>query len=71
MKKKFTIEIFKESCKGCEICVHFCPVDILYIGEDRKVAVTDEDKCVGCLVCEYRCPDFAIAAHPAEEMVKA
>ncbi len=70
MAKKFTIEIFKESCKGCEICVNYCPVNILYIGEDRKVAVKEVEKCVGCLVCEYRCPDFAIAVHPAEEMAR-
>jgi len=70
MKKKYTIEIFKESCKGCEICVHYCPVNILYIGEDRKVAVKNEEKCVGCLVCEYRCPDFAIAVHLAKETIK-
>jgi len=42
-------------------------VDILFIGDDRKVDVSDEDKCIGCLQCEYHCPDFAIFINPKEE----
>jgi NAD-dependent dihydropyrimidine dehydrogenase PreA subunit len=46
-------------------------VKILYIGDDRKVAVSNEDICFGCLVCEYRCPHFALAVEAAaEERIK-
>ena len=65
-KKSFKVEIKKEWCKGCSICVEYCPVKILFIGEDRKVNVSDESKCIGCLLCEYRCPDFVIAIKQVE-----
>lgn len=71
MKKAFEVEtsttrsgiklhIYKELCKGCEICVHFCPKRVLGIGPDLKVAVVNLDGCTGCMQCELRCPDFAI-----------
>ena len=67
MTKKYSVRIDKKWCKGCEICVVLCPVDILFIGDDRKVDVSDEDKCIGCLQCEYHCPDFAIFINPKED----
>ncbi|MCD6399377.1 4Fe-4S binding protein [candidate division WOR-3 bacterium] len=65
-KRAFSVTIDKKLCKGCEICVYLCPVKILYIGDDRKVAVSDENKCIGCYLCEYHCPDFAIFVNPKE-----
>ena len=47
-------------CKGCGICVHFCPTKVLELdAEDKSVAVRPED-CICCKMCELRCPDFAI-----------
>lgn len=46
-------------CKGCGICVEFCPKKILHIIND-KVSITEEDKCIKCGLCEMRCPDYAI-----------
>lgn len=58
--KKYTIKINKDWCKGCELCVAFCPRNVLEIGKDRKAEPAREEDCTGCLVCEYKCPDFAI-----------
>ncbi len=58
--KKYTIKINKDWCKGCELCVAFCPRNVLEIGKDRKAEPAREKDCTGCLVCEYKCPDFAI-----------
>ncbi|RKZ23122.1 ferredoxin [bacterium] len=68
MKKKYRITIYRDWCKGCGLCVAYCPVKILRIDEERKVSVMDEDRCVGCLMCEYRCPDFAIDVKEREEV---
>ncbi len=56
---KSEINIHKERCKGCEICVVFCPTQVLGIKE-FKVYVVDIEKCTSCMQCELRCPDFAI-----------
>jgi len=54
------IEIRKERCKGCNICVVFCPKQVLALDKFGKVYVVDEKACIGCGQCELRCPDFAI-----------
>lgn len=46
-------------CKGCGICVAFCPTKALAL-ENDKVVMTDVDKCIQCGMCELRCPDYAI-----------
>jgi 2-oxoglutarate ferredoxin oxidoreductase subunit delta len=54
------LSISREWCKGCGICVHFCPAKVLEMDEmDKAVAKRPED-CTRCLLCEMRCPDLAI-----------
>lgn len=60
MKKSYTHKIFKNLCKSCSLCVHYCPKNVLEIGEDRKVVAARPSDCIGCHMCELRCPDFAI-----------
>lgn len=55
--KKLILE--KEWCKGCGICVEFCPKDVLEM-KDGVVNIKDIDSCIKCGLCELRCPDFAI-----------
>jgi 2-oxoglutarate ferredoxin oxidoreductase subunit delta len=53
------LQINREWCKGCGICVAFCPKKALFLDEKNKVAVIAA-KCNGCAVCELFCPDFAL-----------
>ncbi|MGL5328662.1 MAG: 4Fe-4S binding protein [Peptostreptococcaceae bacterium] len=46
-------------CKGCGICVEYCPKKILEL-KDSKINVIEYDKCIKCGLCELRCPDYAI-----------
>lgn len=54
------LKISKDWCKGCGICVRFCPVDVLDLDENQKIEIVHRDKCIKCGLCEERCPDFAI-----------
>lgn len=47
-------------CKGCGICVEFCPKKVLGLSEIEKVEAINPDACIKCGQCEMRCPDFAI-----------
>ncbi len=55
-----TIEINDAWCKGCGICVEFCPKDVLRMTHLDKVEVQAIEACTKCLRCEQLCPDFAI-----------
>lgn len=46
-------------CKGCGICVEFCPKNVLKIVHN-KVQIVDDEACIKCGLCELRCPDYAI-----------
>lgn len=65
--KRYEILVNEEYCKGCGICVKFCPREALKLSEEfnekgRNVPVPEDmDRCVGCRQCELYCPDFAIA----------
>lgn len=50
-------------CKGCSICVEFCPKKVLELDEMGKIKVAREDSCIACGQCELRCPDYAIFVH--------
>ena len=58
-----TIEINDAWCKGCAICVEFCPKDVLRMTPLDKVEVVKIDACTKCLRCEQLCPDFAIVVY--------
>jgi 2-oxoglutarate ferredoxin oxidoreductase subunit delta len=60
------IEIDEELCKGCGICIEFCPMKVLETSDkiNKKgyypPRAVKEDECVGCRLCELLCPEFSI-----------
>lgn len=60
------IEINAERCKGCEICVHFCPKKAIAVSKQMNAKgyhpaeQIDEEHCTGCAICGMVCPDMAI-----------
>lgn len=61
-----TIVFDKQWCKGCGICIHYCPKNVLEISEQRSAGgyrmpyAKEPEKCIGCRTCERLCPDLCI-----------
>ncbi|MEG0798220.1 MAG: 4Fe-4S binding protein [Acidaminococcaceae bacterium] len=55
-----SLKIITKRCKGCGICVAFCPKKVLALSEIEKVEIVNEKDCIQCGQCETRCPDYAI-----------
>jgi 2-oxoglutarate ferredoxin oxidoreductase subunit delta len=59
-------KIYREKCKGCELCVYACPQKILGMSKtlNKKgyffAQVQDPGRCIGCGMCALTCPDVAI-----------
>lgn len=62
---KGEVEIIEQYCKGCNICVAFCPTNVLEM-DLFVVKAAKPEACIACMQCELRCPDFAIKVHKLE-----
>ena len=65
------VVIFTRWCKGCGICVEFCPRDVLELTPEGIAKVVAPDKCTRCQLCEILCPDFAVTVAPREAKAHA
>jgi NAD-dependent dihydropyrimidine dehydrogenase PreA subunit len=55
------LEIHEDSCRGCQMCVEVCPVEVYKFDEaSKKCKVQEAADCIGCLSCAYVCPALAI-----------
>jgi NAD-dependent dihydropyrimidine dehydrogenase PreA subunit len=56
------IVIEAEECKGCRLCVEFCPKTCIAIGPSfnkmgYQYAEFKSEKCTACGICYYVCPE--------------
>ena len=68
------VEIDDERCKGCNLCVVACPVDVLLLKETEvnnrgyHYAYTrNPENCIGCASCAMVCPDACIEVYRVVE----
>lgn len=67
------LHIIPERCKGCGICIEFCPLQVLQLSHRANtkgyflpgIAAGKEQSCVHCEFCSLVCPEFAIFATEA------
>ncbi|NLE13427.1 MAG: 4Fe-4S binding protein [Clostridiales bacterium] len=56
-----------DRCKGCGLCVAFCPKKIITLSSDilnakgyHPAQITEPEKCIACAMCATMCPDTVI-----------
>jgi 2-oxoglutarate ferredoxin oxidoreductase subunit delta len=52
--------INREWCKGCGICIAFCPKNVLELDRHEKAVAARIEDCIACRMCDLRCPDLAV-----------
>jgi 2-oxoglutarate ferredoxin oxidoreductase subunit delta len=63
---KGSIQIDRERCKGCALCIDFCPEHCIRLSDELNlkgyfvVAFDDSRECTACRSCALMCPDVAI-----------
>ena len=63
MKK---VNFLRHRCKGCGMCVMFCPQKVLRMADDLNQQglpypeMIEEERCTTCGICFRMCPDTAI-----------
>jgi 2-oxoglutarate ferredoxin oxidoreductase subunit delta len=69
------IEIDEEFCKGCKLCIEFCPKGIISLSSSlntkgyHPACFTEENvkkgkrQCTGCAICAMLCPEVAIEVY--------
>ena len=67
------IIVREDRCKGCQLCVQFCPKQVLRISDRLNAKgyfvseLFDKDGCIGCGICYRMCPDVAITVYKEEK----
>ncbi len=64
------VTVNQERCKGCDLCVAACPVDVLMLQpkevNDRGyhyAFMKNPEACIGCASCAAVCPDACIEVY--------
>jgi len=66
---KGRIEINQELCKGCELCIEFCPKKLIKLSDKINAAGYNPSsfegakECTGCATCALVCPEVAIEVY--------
>ena len=67
------VHIESERCKGCELCVEYCPTKVLnlsteYNAKGYHFPIFEGGNCICCQACYTICPEFAIFATPTRSV---
>jgi 2-oxoglutarate ferredoxin oxidoreductase subunit delta len=65
-----TVVMAPDRCKGCELCIPACPVNVLSMRSEHNVNGFRYPElsvgCTGCTACQKVCPDFVFEIYKFE-----
>lgn len=64
------IEIDKNKCISCGLCVDYCPRDVLCKDETGIPFMKHRDDCWYCDVCAFVCPQKAVTLKEVPYLIK-
>lgn len=74
MARRFKVLFNRDKCKGCELCVSFCPKKIISMDSGcvnakgyHPAGIENMNECIGCASCAMMCPDCCISIYELEE----
>ncbi len=70
---KGILKFREDRCKGCELCVSVCPMQVLKIHETKlnekgyhPITAANPEACIACCSCALMCPDDVINVYVEE-----
>lgn len=60
LKDVVTLEVDRDRCTGCGMCLEVCPHAVLAM-DDRRVRIRNRDACMECGACARNCPVGAVS----------
>jgi 2-oxoglutarate ferredoxin oxidoreductase subunit delta len=61
------VHVFDNWCKGCGLCIAFCPREVLEANGEGHPVVAHPELCTACNWCYIHCPDLAIVVRKLDE----
>jgi 2-oxoglutarate ferredoxin oxidoreductase subunit delta len=66
---RFVVTIDADSCKGCSLCIDFCPQDVIELVRElnrlgyHAARAVRLDDCSGCQACALMCPEGGVTIY--------
>ncbi len=63
------VRVQAERCKGCSLCVEFCPQHCLSLSDELNALgyhvakLHDPEKCSACALCAEMCPESGMSVY--------
>ncbi|MGD2041404.1 MAG: 4Fe-4S binding protein [Anaerolineae bacterium] len=61
------VVLFEAWCKGCGICIEFCPQDVFEADGRGRPVIANPERCTACHWCDTHCPDMALTVRRLDE----
>jgi 2-oxoglutarate ferredoxin oxidoreductase subunit delta len=71
---KGSITINRDFCKGCSLCIAFCPKGSIFLSKKLNLKgyftsqFEDKKDCTGCATCALVCPEVAIEVYRGKKI---